>query len=106
MTSFPNPPGVSLPPGHPLQAWQQYWQLMAGDPDKLRQWQQQAGAHADRLPQRGIWRRYSVFLHRGAPLIVTEWFAPEVLDWPIDHRKLTPIRRLQPRIQKQQHRRA
>lgn len=72
----------------------------------LRQWQQQAGAHADRLPQRGIWRRYSVFLHRGAPLIVTEWFAPEVLDWPIDHRKLTPIRRLQPRIQKQQHRRA
>ncbi|MBP6999507.1 MAG: class I poly(R)-hydroxyalkanoic acid synthase [Tepidiphilus sp.] len=41
MTSFPNPPGVSLPPGHPLQAWQQYWQLMAGDPDKLRQWQQQ-----------------------------------------------------------------
>ena len=58
------------------------------------------------VPQRGIWRRYSVFLHRGAPLIVTEWFAPEVLDWPIDHRKLTPIRRLQPRIQKQQHRRA
>ena len=41
MTSFPNPPGASLPPGHPLQAWQQYWQLMAGDPDKLRQWQQQ-----------------------------------------------------------------
>ncbi|WP_142803501.1 alpha/beta hydrolase [Tepidiphilus sp. J10] len=41
MTSSPNPPGAPLPPGHPLQWWQQSWQLMARDPDKLRQWQQQ-----------------------------------------------------------------
>lgn len=57
MTSFPNPPGTSLPPGHPLQWWQQSWQLMAGDPEKLRQWQQQWLAQHAQLWDRLLHRR-------------------------------------------------
>ena len=34
------------------------------------------------LPRQGVWRRSSVFDINGARILVTEWFAPEVFDWP------------------------
>lgn len=46
-------------------------------------WLQHAPDFAAELPARGIWRRYSVFSQRGARILVTEWFAPEVWSWPL-----------------------
>ena len=48
----------------------------------LQLWQRHAPEHTAMLPRQGVWRRSSVFDINGARILVTEWFAPEVFDWP------------------------
>lgn len=50
----------------------------------LRQWQHHAGTpDGHHVPRRNVWSRSSVFAHAGARIIVTEWFAPHTLGWPL-----------------------
>lgn len=59
--------------------WQQDMAHSPAARHVLRYWHEHAPDHV--LPERGVWRRSSVFTHSGARILVTEWFAPEVFGW-------------------------